>query len=108
MQVTRSNEIRRPGVRLHSKACAAMGLEAERATPKRLKFQYQEHACMPWEQATPGSPVNLQGSAQRRGPAQARVHTFLEGQAHHADGAQPSQFCPGPLCWGPPVRSSGM
>ena len=36
MQVTRPNEFRRPGVRLHPKACAALGLEAERATPKRL------------------------------------------------------------------------
>ena len=36
MQVTRANEIRRPGVRLHPEACAALGLEAERATPKRL------------------------------------------------------------------------
>ena len=36
MQLTRPNEIRRPGVRLHPKACAALGLEAERATPKRL------------------------------------------------------------------------
>ena len=36
MQVTWPNEIRRPGVRLHPQACAALGLEAERATPKRL------------------------------------------------------------------------
>ena len=36
MQVTRPNEIRRLGVRVHPKACAALGLEAERATPKRL------------------------------------------------------------------------
>ena len=36
MQVTRPNEIRRPGLRLHPKACAALGLEAERATPKQL------------------------------------------------------------------------
>ena len=36
MQVTRPNEIRRPGVRLHPKACAALGLEAERGTRKRL------------------------------------------------------------------------
>ena len=36
MQVTRPNEIRRPGVRLHPKAFAALGLEAERATPKHL------------------------------------------------------------------------
>ena len=37
MQVTKPNEIRKPGVRLHPKACAALGLEAERATPKRLR-----------------------------------------------------------------------
>ena len=36
MQVTRPNETRRPGIRLHPKACAALGLEAERAAPKRL------------------------------------------------------------------------
>ena len=36
MQLTRPKEIRRPGGRLHPKACAALGLEAERATPKRL------------------------------------------------------------------------
>ena len=36
MQVTRPNEIRRPGVRVHPKVCAALGLEAVRATPKRL------------------------------------------------------------------------
>ena len=36
MQVTRPNEIWRPGVWLHPKACAAMGLEAERVTPKHL------------------------------------------------------------------------
>ena len=36
MQVTRPNEIRRARVRLHPKACAALGLEAERATPKHL------------------------------------------------------------------------
>ena len=36
MQLTQPNEIRRPGVRLHPKACAAFGLEAEPATPKHL------------------------------------------------------------------------
>ena len=36
MQLTRPKEIRRPGVRLHPKTCAALGLEAERATPQRL------------------------------------------------------------------------
>ena len=36
MQPTWLKQIRRPGVRLHPKACAALGLEAERATPKHL------------------------------------------------------------------------
>ena len=36
MRVTPPNEIRSPGVRLHPQACTALGLEAERATPKRL------------------------------------------------------------------------
>ena len=36
MQLTRPNEIRSPGVRLHPKSCAALGLEAELATPKHL------------------------------------------------------------------------
>ena len=36
MQVTRPNEIRSLGVRLHPKACAALRLEAERAIPKPL------------------------------------------------------------------------
>ena len=37
MQVTQQNKIRSPGVRLHFKACAALGLVAERATPKHLE-----------------------------------------------------------------------
>ena len=36
MQLTRPKEIRRPGLGLHPKACAVLGLEAERATPRRL------------------------------------------------------------------------
>ena len=36
MQVPRPDEIPRPGVRLHPKACTAFGLEAECATLKRL------------------------------------------------------------------------
>ena len=39
MQVTRPKEIGSPGVRLHPKASAALGLEAERATPKHLGTQ---------------------------------------------------------------------
>ena len=45
MQVTRPNEIWRPGVRLHLNAYAALGLEAERATPKRLGTQVPR-TCM--------------------------------------------------------------
>ena len=37
MQVTRPNETRSPGVRLHPKGSAALGLEAECGTPKRLE-----------------------------------------------------------------------
>ena len=36
MQVTGPNVTRRPGVRPHANTCAALGLEAERATPKHL------------------------------------------------------------------------
>ena len=39
MQVTRPNVTKRTGVRLHPKACAPLGLEAERATPKHLGTQ---------------------------------------------------------------------
>ena len=52
--------------------------------------------------------MNPSGSAQRRAPAQARGHTLLARQVHHAGGEQPSRCCPGPLCWQPPIRSSGM
>ena len=45
MQQTRPNQIRRPGVMLHPKACIALGLEAERATPKRLGTPVPR-ACM--------------------------------------------------------------
>ena len=33
MEVTRPNVTRSPGLKLHPKACAALGLEAEGATP---------------------------------------------------------------------------
>ena len=60
MKVTRPNEIRSPAVRLHPKACAALGLEAESVRhPSTPEPQYKEHACMRWEQNTPGSLVNL-------------------------------------------------
>ena len=39
MQVTRPNTVQGPAVRLHPKASAALGLEAERATPKHLGTQ---------------------------------------------------------------------
>ena len=76
--------------------------------PSTSEPQYQEHACMPWERDTPGSRVNLQGFAQRIGRVQARGHTLSARQACHAGGNQPSRCCLGPLCLGPPDRSSGM
>ena len=39
---------------------------------------------------------------------QAREHTLSASEVHHLGGDQPSRWCSGPLCWGPPVRSSGM
>ena len=45
MQGTRPNEILRPGVTLHPKACAASGLEAERATPKHFGTQVPRPRC---------------------------------------------------------------
>ena len=45
MQVTRSNEVRRPGVRPHPKASAALGLEGGRATPKHLGTQVPRTRC---------------------------------------------------------------
>ena len=44
-QVTRPNLTRSPGVRLHPKACAAVGLEAGRASPKHLRTQIPR-TCM--------------------------------------------------------------
>ena len=108
MQVTQPNKIRSPWVRLHPKACVAFGLEAERATPRHLGTLVPRRCMHAWERDTPGSPVNPWGSAQRGGRAQAQGHTIPGRQVRHAGGDQPSRCCPGPLCWGQPVRSSGM
>ena len=59
VQVTRPNGIRRPGVRLHPKACAAWDLRRSVRHPSASEPQYQEHACMLWERDMPGSSVNL-------------------------------------------------
>ena len=45
MQVTRANQVQRPGPKLHPKACAALGIEAERATPKHFGNQVPR-TCM--------------------------------------------------------------
>ena len=100
MQVIRPNEIRRPAVRLHPKASPLWDSRRSVQHPSTSKPQYQEHACVPWEQDTPGGPVNLQGSAQRRGRVQARGNTLSARQARHTGGDQPSRCCPGPLCFG--------
>ena len=108
MQVTRPNEIQSPEVKLPPKACAALGLEAERATPKRLGTPVPP-TCM--------HPLEM-GYAKKSGEPlvfRPKEGTCASTGAHrpgmtssHAGGDQPSRCCPGPLCWGPPVRSSGM
>ena len=108
MQVTRPNEIRRPGVRLHPKACAALGLEAERATPKHLGTPVPRtcmHALGTGYARKSGEPL---GFCPKEGTS-ASTGAHPPGMtSSHAGGDQPSRCYPGPLCWGPPVRSSGM
>ena len=106
MQVTRPNEIWRPGVRLYPKACAALGLEAERATPKHLRIP------------VPRTCMHARGTGYARKSVEPLEFRPREGTcastgaqppgmtSSHAGGDQPSWCCPGPLCWGPPVRSS--
>ena len=125
IHVTRPNKIRSPGVRLHPKACAALGLEAERVTPKHLGtpvastcmhalgtgyarksdeplgFRPNEGTC-----ASTENPRVLRGCTGQK--KKARGHTLQSRQERHGGGDQPSWCCPVPFCWGPPVRSSGM
>ena len=76
MQVTRPEGPRRPGVRLHPNAGAALGFEADFATDKHLRPKYQDHvAGMPSEWDMPESAVSPWISAQRRARAQARGQT---------------------------------
>ena len=107
MQVTRPNEIRRPGVRLHPKACAALGLEAERATPKHLGTPVPRtcmHALGTGYARKSGEPL---GFRPKEGTCASTGAHPPGTTSSHAGGDQPSRWCPGPLCWGPPVRSSG-
>ena len=62
MQVTRPNEVWRPGVKLHPKAYAALGLEAERATPKHLGTPVPRtcmHALGPGYARKSGEPLEF-------------------------------------------------
>ena len=108
MQVTRPNEMWSPGIRLHPKACAALGLEAERATPKRLGTPVARtcmHALETGYGRKSGEPLGF-------GPDKWTCATT---------GAQPPGetstsrwqgsallVLPRATFWGPPVRSSGM
>ena len=59
MKVTRPNEVRRPGVRLHPKTSAALDSRQSVQHPSTSEPEYQEHAAgMPWERDPPRSPVN--------------------------------------------------
>ena len=108
MQVTRPNEIRRPRVRLHPKACAALGLEAERATPKRLGTSVPRTCMIALGTGYARKSGERLGFCPKEGTcASTRAHP--PGMtSSNTGGNQPSRCCPGPLCWGPPVRSSGM
>ena len=108
MQVTWPNEIRRPGVTLHPKACGALGLKAERATPKHLGTPVPRtcmHALGTGYARKSGEPL---GSRPKEGTC-ASTGANPSGMTNsHAGGDQPSRCCPGPLCLGPQVRSSAM
>ena len=108
MQVTRPNEIRRPGLRLHPKACAALGLEAERATPKHLGTPVPRtcmHALGTGYARKSGEPLGFRPKEETCASTGAQPRGMT---GSHTGGDQPSRCCPGPLLWGPPVRSSGM
>ena len=108
MQVTRPNEIRTPEVRLHPKACAALGLEAERATPKHLGTPVPRtcrHALGTGYARKSGEPLGFRPKEGTFASTGAQPPGMTSS---HAGGDQPSWCCPGSLCWGPPVRSSGM
>ena len=108
MQVTRPNEIQRPGVRLHPKACAALGLEAECATPKHLGTPVPRtcmHALRTGYARKSGEPLGFRPKEGTCASTGARPSGMTSS---HAGGDQHSRCCPGPLCLGPPVRSSGM
>ena len=108
MQVTRPKEIRSPGVRLHPKACTGLGLEAERATPKHLGTPVPRtcmHALGTGYARKSGEPL---GFRPKEGTCASTGDHPPGMTSSHAGGDQPSGCCPRPLCWGPPVRSSGM
>ena len=108
MQLTRPNEIRSPGVRLHPKACAALGLEAELVTPKHLGTPVPRtcmHALGTGYARKSGEPLRF---CPKEGTCTSTGAHPLGMTSSHAGGDQPSRCCPGPLCWGQPVRSSGM
>ena len=82
------------------KACAALGLEAERATPKHLGTPVPRtcmHALGTGYARKSGEPL---GFRPKEGTcASTRAHP--PGMtSSHAGGDQPSRCCPGPLCLG--------
>ena len=107
MQVTQPKEIRRPGVRLHPKACAALGLEAECATPKQIGTPVPRtcmHALGTGYTRKSGEPL---GFRPKEGTCASTGAQPPGLTSSHAGGDKPSRCRPGPLCWGPPVVSSG-
>ena len=108
MQVTWPNDIRRPEKRLHPKACAVLGLEAERATPKHPGTRVPRTCMHALGTGYARKSAEALGFRPKEGTWQARGHTLQARQVCHAGGHQPSRCCPGLLSPGPPVRSSGM
>ena len=108
MQVTRPNKIRSPGVKLHPKACAALGLEAECATPNRLGTPVPRtcmHTLGTGHARKSGEPL---GFRPKEGTC-ASTGAHPPGETSTSRWRQSALLLlPGPLCWGPTVRSSGM
>ena len=88
-------------------ASADLGLEAERATPKHLGTPVPRtcmHALGTGYARKSGEPL---GFRPKEGTC-ANTGAHPPGMTSSHGGDQPSRCCPGPLCWGPPVRSSGI
>ena len=118
MQLTRPNEIRSPGVRLHPKACAALGLEAERATPKRLGTLVPRmcmHALGTGDTRKSGEPLGFcpkEGDVRKHGGTPSRRNKHVTPAAISPPGVARRHFVGGQQsglagCKPPPLFKRG-